>query len=351
MLRCRPTLPRPRLRASGRCPAGLSGAGRVPAGSVRRGPCCGSGRGRVAGKPGQHRSDRLALLLVKAAAGLSAQRPHLDGDPSRPWSRPSSPAAGLAGGALAGRWCGPRIWVGHGSLLARPATALYWRRRWPGGLGVSHRIPILSRSRGSGRPRAPCPGDLGASMTDDLAPRLHGEVALHMRAAAHPANPQHGSRPDKAAGSGRPARRAMPARRDCPAPTMVAQRFDHPSITDRSRGQRLVHRSITRHSAAPQRLNHEIPTGDTAAPADCTSHPGAEGNQLVPRPAPTPFGSLQNREPGQEHPVRSHAAAQLRPETCSAARQSDPWVRVAAPAGPAPPPASSGRPQARPASA
>jgi hypothetical protein len=36
-------------------------------------------------------------------------------------------------------------------------------------------------------------------------------------------------------------------------PAMVAaQRFDHSPITDRSRGRRLVHPSITRHSVAPQ---------------------------------------------------------------------------------------------------
>jgi hypothetical protein len=35
----------------------------------------------VGGKPGQHRSDRLGLLLVKAAAGLAAQQLHLDGEP------------------------------------------------------------------------------------------------------------------------------------------------------------------------------------------------------------------------------------------------------------------------------
>jgi hypothetical protein len=37
------------------------------------------GSGRVGGKPGQHRSDRLGLLLVKAAASLATQYLHLDG--------------------------------------------------------------------------------------------------------------------------------------------------------------------------------------------------------------------------------------------------------------------------------
>jgi hypothetical protein len=40
----------------------------------------------VAGKPCQHRSDRLGLLLRKEAASLTAQQLHLDGEPWRPRS-------------------------------------------------------------------------------------------------------------------------------------------------------------------------------------------------------------------------------------------------------------------------
>jgi hypothetical protein len=115
---------------SGRCPAGLSEAGRVPAGIAvlcptglpsggGRGPCCGSGRGRVAGKPGQHRSDRLGLLLVKAAAGLTAQQLHLDSEPWRPWSWPSR-AAALASGGLMGGWRGPK--EGRGGACTAPCS-------------------------------------------------------------------------------------------------------------------------------------------------------------------------------------------------------------------------------------
>jgi len=78
----------------------------------------------VGGKPGQHRSDRLGLLLVKAAAGLTAQQLHLDGEPWRPWSWPSRAAAALAGGGLVGGWRGPRrVGVVHARLLAHPAAA------------------------------------------------------------------------------------------------------------------------------------------------------------------------------------------------------------------------------------
>jgi hypothetical protein len=50
----------------------------------------------VAGKPRQHRSHRLGLLLRKEAASLTAQQLHLVGEPWRPRSRPSTTAAALA---------------------------------------------------------------------------------------------------------------------------------------------------------------------------------------------------------------------------------------------------------------
>jgi hypothetical protein len=85
--------------------------------------------------------------------------------------------------------------------------------------------------------------------------------------------------------------RAAHARRTRPAPTVVAaHRFDHLPITGRSRGQRLVHPSITRHSMAPQGAEDGIPRGDTAALAGCGSHPSSEGSRLG--HAKTWFGSL-----------------------------------------------------------
>jgi hypothetical protein len=103
----------------------------------------------MGGQPGQHRSDRLGLLLVKAAASLPIQHLHLDGEPWRPWSSPSKAAAALAGGGLAGRSLGLEIGVGvHARLLARPRLPaplkeFHGWRQW----GVSHPIAIVSRSR------------------------------------------------------------------------------------------------------------------------------------------------------------------------------------------------------------
>jgi hypothetical protein len=75
-------------------PAGLGRAGRVPVGiTMLRATGLadgggagrpGRGGGRVGGKPGQHRRDRLGLRLRKAAAGLTAKQLHLVGGPWRP---------------------------------------------------------------------------------------------------------------------------------------------------------------------------------------------------------------------------------------------------------------------------
>jgi hypothetical protein len=131
-----PPVPRCVLPSAG--PAGLGAAGRVPTGIAVLSPTGmpassgggrpgrGRGRGRVGGKPGQHRSDRLGLLLRKAATSLAAQQLHLVREPWRPWSCPSTPAAvALAGGGLAWSWLARRIGVGveHARLLARPPTA------------------------------------------------------------------------------------------------------------------------------------------------------------------------------------------------------------------------------------
>jgi hypothetical protein len=81
MLRCRPTPPPVLgcvLPSAG--PAGLGGAGRAPVGIVVLCPT----DLRVVGKPGQHLSDRLGLLLRKPAASLAAQQLHLEGEPWRP---------------------------------------------------------------------------------------------------------------------------------------------------------------------------------------------------------------------------------------------------------------------------
>jgi len=85
--------PRPRLRAGTRWPSRARrgwprtgwhrrGLPDGPAGGVGgRGPGRGRGGGRVAGKPRQHRSDRLGLLLRKAAASLASEHLHLVREP------------------------------------------------------------------------------------------------------------------------------------------------------------------------------------------------------------------------------------------------------------------------------
>ncbi len=94
---------------------------------------------------------------------------------------------------------------------------------------------------------------------------------------------------------GRAAQPAAHARWNHPSPAMVAaQRFDHAPIADRSRGQRLVHPPITRHSVAPQ-----------AERRDTERRHGGPGVLRLPSPArkeaawvtprPTPFDSP--REP------------------------------------------------------
>jgi hypothetical protein len=64
-----------------------------------------------------------------------------------------------------------------------------------------------------------------------------------------------------------------------------------------------------------------------------------------------PVRQPQEPRTREQHPAPDLAAAPSRPDTYPAAGRSDPWVTVAGPAGPAPPAATCGRPQARPASA
>jgi len=267
MLRCRPTpAPRPRLRAPIRWPCWArrswprSGWHRraLPDGPAVGGchrPCCGSGRGRVGGKPGQHRSDRLGLLLRKEAASLTAQQLHLVGEPWWPRSWPSTTAAALAGGGSSGlacRWLGTRIGVGHVRLLARPSTAVGTAGRVPRPSstagGVSHPIPIVSRSRRSGRPRGRLrPRRRACRPDDDPAPRLHDEVALSVQRHGDPANPRMDR--GRAAWLARIAQRnwAAHARRNRPAPARW-RRIG--SITRRSPTVHAVSGSFIRRSPA-----------------------------------------------------------------------------------------------------
>jgi hypothetical protein len=117
----------------------------------------------VGGKPGQHRRDRLGLLLVKAAASLAAQHLHLDGEPWWPRSWPSRATAAVTGGGLAGGWGGlRRVGVVHARLLAD-----HGRPRLEAVEGVWHPDPdpvSITLIRAFARPR---PGRRACSTDDD----------------------------------------------------------------------------------------------------------------------------------------------------------------------------------------
>jgi hypothetical protein len=290
--RCRPTPPpRPPLRAGARW---LCRARRGwPRGgwhrrALRRGRARGVGGrrpgrvgGRVAGKPGQHRRDRLGLLLCKEAAGLTAHKLHLVGEP---WRRPSSPAATLPGGGLACRWRRPRIGVVHARLLARPTAA------GADGRGeesctrsqfcLDHANQGVRASRVSRRPTS-------VRTDDDPAPRLHSaRVAVHGPRHSGPANPQM-ILARLRGWLGSPRSQAARARRNRPISAVVAaHRFDHALIIGRSRGHRLVHRSITRHSAAPQPPAKTTGCGAATAARRAAPLRPARREPLVPRRTP-----------------------------------------------------------------
>jgi hypothetical protein len=116
-----------------------------------------------------------------------------------------------------------------------------------------------------------------------------------------------------------PGQRMLPWNHPSPA-VVAAHRFDHWPITDRSRGQRLVHASITRHWAAPQPpgVNDGMSSGHTAALA-CLRRLAAPIPRHSDGPAcdtPSAHPVRQPREPrapGQQHPQPALAAAPLRP--------------------------------------
>jgi hypothetical protein len=372
MLRYRPTpAPRPRLRAPIRWPCwarrGWPRPGwhrralpdRPADGGGRCGPCCGRGRGRVAGKPCQHRSDRLGLLLRKEAASLTAQQLHLVGEPWRPRSWPSTTAAALAGGGSSGlacRWLGTRIGVGHVRLLARHRRRLAPLAAFTAefhGWGVSHPIPIVSRSRRSGRPRGRLRQRRRACRPDDdPAPRLHDEVALSVQRHGDPANPGW-----TAAG-----RRGWLGSPSATGQRMLAATARVPPSGGASVRSPADHRPFRR-SAARSSVDHP-PLGGAAGagPRDtkeATRRPRraaapiprcSEGSRCATRSS-HPVRQPQEPRTREQHPAPDRAAAPSRPDTYPAAGRSDPWVTVAGPAGPAPPAATCGRPEARPASA
>jgi hypothetical protein len=238
MLRCRPT-PAPVfgcvLPSAG--PAGLGGAGRVPAGIAVLCPT-GLPSGVAAADPaaavgvGGWPASHTSTTAIASACCCARRRPASPpssctssvnrGGPGRgrrPRLRPwlAAAAAGLRAGGL-GQGSGLGM---YGSLLAVDGG---WRR-WPRstaafhGWGVSHPIPIVSRSRRSGCPRGRLLQRRRACRPDDdQAPRLHDEVALSAQRHGDPANPRMDR--GRAAWLARVAQRnwAAHARRNRPAP-------------------------------------------------------------------------------------------------------------------------------------
>jgi hypothetical protein len=116
----------------------------------------------------------------------------------------------------------------------------------------------------------------------DPGPRLHGKVALNVARHRDPRRPPAwipARQPGWLGSPSPPGSLCFPDSRSAPRHGGGAP-VDHPPVTDRSRGQRLVHRSITRHSA-PQRLNHGIPNRRHGGPGGLhLPIPGSEGNHL-----------------------------------------------------------------------
>jgi hypothetical protein len=197
-LGCRPTStpPVPRCALPSAGPAGFGTAGRVPAGIApysarqacrqRRPPTRRRQRTWAGGRQArQHRSDRLGLLLRQPAASLTAQRLHLEGEPWRPRSCPSSPTAGLAGGgsrAGVGRGSGLGM---HGSLLAHGCCAAGRVQstaaggRWE----CATRIPILSRHANQGVRASACAKAAGRSRSPRRSSAKAAERGRSQRSA------------------------------------------------------------------------------------------------------------------------------------------------------------------------
>jgi hypothetical protein len=209
----------------------------------------------VGGKPGQHRCDRLGLLLVKAAASLATQQLHLDGEPWRPWSWPSRAAAALAGGGLAGTWLGLGIGVGvvHARLLARPPLPALPAEihGWTAGGSVAPKSRSCLDHADQGVHAAP-----GAGAADERAPpttsQRQGGIAARWRCtrAATAAPPLRRLSPGPTTWLAGVAQRTRAARAPL-EPTAshrgggasVGSPADHRPFT---RVSRLVHPSITR---------------------------------------------------------------------------------------------------------
>jgi hypothetical protein len=269
MLRYRPTpAPPSSLRAPIRWPCWARGAGRVPAGIAVLCPTGLPMAADLAVAVGGWPASQASTAAIASVCSWSRRRPASPPssctsmvNPSgpgrgrrgrlRPWLAAASRAAGVALGGLG--------WGMDGSLLANGC----WRRRpsstaafhgWGSGGSVAPNPDRVSITliRAFAHPRAPDAADERAAPT--TSQRRGRQAALHVQRHRGPANPPSGSRHDHVAAPGRPAQpgQHMLAGTTRRPPWWQRIRFDHWPITDRSRGQRLVHPSITCHWAAPQ---------------------------------------------------------------------------------------------------
>jgi hypothetical protein len=289
----------------------------------------------VAGKPRQHRSDHLGLLLRKAAASLTAQQLHLVGEPWRPQSCSSTPAAALAGGGgsgLARRWLGTRIGVGHARLpapprLLVPLAAFHDCVPRLGECRTRSRSCLDHADQGVARPLAPTPARTAGPDHDSL-PRLHGDVALNVPRHRGPAKPRMDPGPTTRLAGVAQRSRAAHARRNRPSPrhgggASVRSPVDHRPLTRSAARSSIDHPPLG--GAAAAGVNDRVWRGH-GGPACCGSHHQFGREPDVPHRDPTPV--RQPREPA--NPPGTPSA---RPCRSGAAARRSPGSRAVGPAG------------------
>jgi hypothetical protein len=350
-------------------PAGLGWAGRVP---VRVAVVC------PAGLPvAPVGVDPVAALAVGGWAASQASTAAIASVCSWSRRRPASPPSSCTSMVNPG---GP----GRGRRGRRwPVAALRAAGVDPGGLGWGMSDSLLANGCWRRRPSSTAGGSGGsvapesrscfdhadqgvsaspsAGAADERAAPTTSQHRVRQAArrctcsAPRPAIPPSGSRPDNLAGPGRPA---YPGSR-APLQPPGSRRGDSASgsITGRSPTVHAVSGSCIRRSPAirrnrsppGQRRNTERPRRRWRAAAPI---PSSQGSRLSRR---NPTGSAASRtcEPDENTQRETVPQHPLRPDARPAAvpPPSDPQVTVAAPAGPAPPPATCGQPEARRASA
>lgn len=214
----------------------------------------------------------------------------------------------------------------HGSLLATATGAAEEvpRLEAVGSVAPNSRSCLDHADQGiraarRSRRRACSPDDDPAS-----SPQRGDMVLTVPRHSRPPANPPARVPARQCGWLGSPSaagQRLLPWNRPAPA-AVAAQRFDHRPITDRSRGRRLVHPSITHHSAGADRERRESERPHRAAglPRLASSAPGREPH-VARRPPPRSAAS-RTCEPGentQRQTVPQHRLARRSPSIPAAA--------------------------------